>query len=97
MSGGMERWPGLAVTSGWPGKRSMNWKVRYEKSGDEGLINDKPCPKDPGLRVAPELQEERVPLNSAVGSVGMTQAPHLAGSMTDPPRPIPAFKPLKKT
>ena len=33
-------------------------KARYENSGDEGLINNKPRPKNPGLRVAPEIQEK---------------------------------------
>ncbi len=26
-----------------------DWKARYEKSGDKGLINNKPCPENPGL------------------------------------------------
>jgi hypothetical protein len=37
---------------------SYNWKTQYEKFGDEGLINDKLCPENPGLRVAPEIQEK---------------------------------------
>lgn len=32
-----------------------DWKARYDKFGDEGLINHKPCPENPGLRVAPEI------------------------------------------
>jgi hypothetical protein len=41
-----------------------DWKVRYGKSGDEGLINNKPCPENLGLRVAPEIQEKIVYLRT---------------------------------
>jgi transposase InsO family protein len=41
-----------------------DWKARYEKLGDEGLINNKPCPENLGLRVAPEIQEKIVYLRT---------------------------------
>ena len=35
-----------------------NWKCQYEKPRHEGLINHKPCPENPRLRVAAEIQEK---------------------------------------
>ena len=40
------------------------WKSRYEKDGDRGLVNHKPCPENPGLRVAPEIQEKIIHLRT---------------------------------
>ena len=34
------------------------WKRRYDKLGEEGLINGKPCPSNPNIRVAPEIEEK---------------------------------------
>jgi transposase InsO family protein len=39
-----------------------NWKARFEKYGESGLINHKPCPENPKLRVPPELEEKIVHL-----------------------------------
>jgi len=41
-----------------------DWKSRYEELGNEGLINNKPCPENPGLRVAPEIQEKIIYLRT---------------------------------
>ncbi len=34
------------------------WKNAYETQGDEGLINQKPCPYNPRLRTPPEIVEK---------------------------------------
>jgi transposase InsO family protein len=34
------------------------WERRYEKLGEQGLINGKPCPSNPNLRVAPAIEEK---------------------------------------
>ena len=34
------------------------WKRAYEKSGDEGLINKKPCPENPKLRTPKPIEEK---------------------------------------
>ena len=34
------------------------WKQRYARYGDAGLINSKPCPENPTLRVAVEVEEK---------------------------------------
>ncbi len=34
------------------------WKNAYEKFGDEGLINSKPCPENPSLRTPVEIEEK---------------------------------------
>jgi hypothetical protein len=34
------------------------WKQRYVRYGDAGLINSKPCPENPTLRVAVEVEEK---------------------------------------
>jgi len=41
-----------------------NWKSQYEKFGNEGLINHKPCPENPTLRVAPEIEEKIIYLRT---------------------------------
>ena len=41
-----------------------DWKARYEKSGDKGLINNKPRPENLGLRVAAEIQEKIIYLRT---------------------------------
>ena len=35
-----------------------NWKLRYAQLGEAGLINSKPCPENPTLRVAVEVEEK---------------------------------------
>ena len=40
------------------------WKKNYEKLGNEGLVNHKPCPENPRLRVAPEVAEKIVYLRT---------------------------------
>ena len=39
-----------------------DWKAGYEKYGEQGLINRRPCPENPTLRVSPELEEKIVHL-----------------------------------
>ena len=34
------------------------WKQRYARYGEVGLINSKPCPENPKLRVAAEVEEK---------------------------------------
>lgn len=34
------------------------WKRSYEKHGELALINSKPCPVNPKLRLSPELEEK---------------------------------------
>lgn len=34
------------------------WKRRYNDRGDEGLINSKPCPENPKLRMPKEIEEK---------------------------------------
>jgi transposase InsO family protein len=34
------------------------WKREYEAEGEEGLINNKPCPENPRLRIAAPIQEK---------------------------------------
>ena len=34
------------------------WKKAYETHGDEGLINQKPCPYNPRLRTPPDIVEK---------------------------------------
>ena len=34
------------------------WKREYAKHGDKGLINSKPCPQNPTLRVDPAIEEK---------------------------------------
>ena len=34
------------------------WRNAYEKFGDEGLINSKPCPENPSLRTPVEIKEK---------------------------------------
>ncbi len=34
------------------------WKNAYERFGDEGLINKKPCPENPTLRIPVEIEEK---------------------------------------
>lgn len=34
------------------------WKRSYEKNGEKSLINSKPCPQNPKLRVVPEIEEK---------------------------------------
>jgi len=34
------------------------WKQRYAQLGEAGLINSKPCPENPKLRVAAEVEEK---------------------------------------
>ena len=34
------------------------WKRRCEKLGEEGLINGKPCPSNPNLRILAEVEEK---------------------------------------
>ena len=35
-----------------------NWKERYKRMGEEGLINHKPCPENKKLRMPPEIEEK---------------------------------------
>ena len=37
-----------------------SWKKNYEKLGNEGLVNHKPCPENPRLRVDSEVEEKIV-------------------------------------
>ncbi len=39
-----------------------DWKKAYEKYGEQGLINRKPCPINPNLRVKPEIEEKIIHL-----------------------------------
>ena len=40
------------------GRQSFyEWKKAYAKKGEAGLINSKPCPKNPALRTPPEIEE----------------------------------------
>lgn len=34
------------------------WQRDYEKYGEEGLVNSKPCPENPTLRTPPEIEEK---------------------------------------
>jgi transposase InsO family protein len=34
------------------------WKRDYEAKGEEALINSKPCPQNPKIRIAPEIEEK---------------------------------------
>ena len=34
------------------------WRKRYKERGDEGLIDSKPCPQNPSIRVKPEIEEK---------------------------------------
>ena len=34
------------------------WKKAYETQGDEGLVNQKPCPYNPRLRTPPDIGEK---------------------------------------
>jgi transposase-like protein len=34
------------------------WKRDYTERGEEGLINHKPCPKNPVLRTPPQIEEK---------------------------------------
>lgn len=34
------------------------WKRVYEKQGEQGFINSKPCPQNPKLRTKPEVEEK---------------------------------------
>jgi transposase InsO family protein len=34
------------------------WKRAYAAYGEEGLINSKPCPENPSLRIPPEIEEK---------------------------------------
>jgi transposase InsO family protein len=34
------------------------WKKAYKKNGEKALINSKPCPENPKLRVPPEIEEK---------------------------------------
>jgi len=34
------------------------WKKQREQGGDESLINSKPCPQNPSIRVAKEIEEK---------------------------------------
>lgn len=34
-----------------------NWLQKYKTFGEEGLINKKPCPENPTIRVKPEIEE----------------------------------------
>ena len=34
------------------------WKQRYARLGEAGLINSKPCPENPKLRVSAEVEEK---------------------------------------
>ncbi len=34
------------------------WKREYAKHGEKGLINSKPCPENPSVRVAPIIEEK---------------------------------------
>jgi transposase len=40
------------------------WKKLYQQFGEEGLINHKPCLKNPTLRVAPEIEEKIIHLRT---------------------------------
>ncbi len=35
-----------------------DWKKRYAAIGEAGLINSKPCPENPKLRVPKEIEEK---------------------------------------
>lgn len=39
-----------------------DWKKAYDQFGEQGLINKKPCPKTPRLRVTPETEEKIIHL-----------------------------------
>jgi transposase len=34
------------------------WWRKYQQMGEEGLINQKPCPQNPSIRVKPEIEEK---------------------------------------
>ncbi len=34
------------------------WRRQYTELGEEGLINSKPCPENPSIRVAPIIEEK---------------------------------------
>jgi transposase-like protein len=36
-----------------------DWKLAYETKGEEGLINSKPCPKNPVLRTPAHISRRR--------------------------------------
>jgi transposase InsO family protein len=37
-----------------------SWKARFEKDGEPGLVNNKPCPQNPKMRVPQEIEEKIV-------------------------------------
>jgi len=40
------------------------WRAAYEKHGEKGLINNKPCPENPSLRIAKEIEEQIIYLRT---------------------------------
>jgi DNA invertase Pin-like site-specific DNA recombinase len=34
------------------------WKKAYAAHGERGLVNSKPCPENPSLRIPPEIEEK---------------------------------------
>jgi hypothetical protein len=34
------------------------WEKAYAAYGEKGLINSKPCPENPSLRIPPEIEEK---------------------------------------
>jgi hypothetical protein len=48
----------LAGTSECPGRDSISAKRAYAAHGEKGLINSKPCPENPSLRIPPEIEEK---------------------------------------
>ena len=41
-----------------------SWKAKFEKDGESGLINNKPCPENPKMRVPREIEEKIVYLRT---------------------------------
>ena len=50
----MVTYPGLAATLGSLGRRTI--VKQYEKSGEEGLVNRRPGPRNPSWRTPPEIE-----------------------------------------
>ena len=79
------------------------WKKAYETHGDEGLVNQKPCPSNPRLRTPPDIVEKVLHLRRTyhLGPIrivwyleryhGITISK--AGGLPHPPAPRPESTP----
>jgi len=54
----LKTFPRLAVFFGISRQCFYDWKKAYQHYGEKGLINGKPCPQNPTLRVPPDIKEK---------------------------------------